>query len=80
MRDHWRPRPEWTAGARYVTWHLLPDVVPAMVGECHRALAGLPGLDPVPDEAEQLVLAVADGTVDVPDLAPRLAWGMGPGA
>ena len=32
------------------------------------------------DEAEQLVLAVADGTVDVPDLAPRLAWGIGPGA
>jgi death-on-curing protein len=31
------------------------------------------------DDAEQLVLAVAAGTLDVPALAPPLARGMGPG-
>ncbi len=31
------------------------------------------------DDAEQLVLAVAAGTLDVPALAPLLARGMGPG-
>lgn len=66
--DHWRARPEWTDGARYVTWHLLPAAAPAVVVDCHRALAELPGLDLVP--ARWLHLTVQGvgpaGSVDVP--------------
>lgn len=50
LRDHWWPRPGWWPGQIVLTWHLVfPDApdLHRLVGAYHRALDGLPGLNPV---------------------------------
>lgn len=50
--DHWWWRPGWAPGRRFYTWHLTFDGqsdVHRLAGTYRRALAGIPGLDPVPD-------------------------------
>ncbi len=51
--DHWWWRPGWSTGRRFLTWHLTFEQAP----EVHRlaatyrtALAGVPGLDLIPDQ------------------------------
>jgi len=52
MADHWWWRPGWSVGRRFYTWHLTFDGQPdvqRLVGAYRDALAGLPGLDLIPD-------------------------------
>lgn len=53
FRDHWWWRPGWKVGTRFYAWHITFDHAPdlhQLVDQYQRALAGLPGLDPVPRE------------------------------
>jgi 2'-5' RNA ligase len=52
MADHWWWRPGWSAGRRFLTWHLTFDDAPEvhrLAGDYRKALAEVPGLDLVPD-------------------------------
>jgi 2'-5' RNA ligase len=52
MRDHWWWRPGWKVGRRMYTWHFTFDGQPdlhRLVHEYQERLAGLPGLDPIPE-------------------------------
>ena len=52
MVNHWWWRPGWSAGRRYLTWHLTfaeAGDLHRLADEYRRALAGVPGLDLVPD-------------------------------
>ena len=52
MRDHWWWRPGWRVGRSFYTWHLTFADAPEVhrLTSAYRAqLAGLPGLDPIPD-------------------------------
>lgn len=49
--NHWWWRPGWRVGRRFYTWHLTFDGQHALhdlVDSYQQALAGIPGLDPVP--------------------------------
>jgi 2'-5' RNA ligase len=52
MADHWWWRPGWSSGRRFYTWHLTfqnASAVHRLAETYRRALAGLPGLDLIPD-------------------------------
>lgn len=52
MRDHWYWRPGWRVGRAFYTWHLTfthATDVHRLAGQYRAQLAGLPGLDPIPD-------------------------------
>ena len=53
MTDHWWWRPGWRRGRRFYTWHITfadqPDVC-RLIGAYRDALAGLSGLDLIPDQ------------------------------
>lgn len=52
MRNHWWWRPGWDVGRRFYTWHLTWDDQPDVhrfASAYRQALAGLPGLDLIPD-------------------------------
>ncbi|MFG3053484.1 2'-5' RNA ligase family protein [Kitasatospora sp. NPDC048239] len=52
MADHWWWRPGWAEGRRFYTWHLVfdgADDVHRLAADYRLALAGVPGLDLVPD-------------------------------
>ncbi|MFE7123900.1 2'-5' RNA ligase family protein [Streptomyces sp. NPDC057617] len=52
MRNHWWWRPGWSVGRRFYTWHLVFDGqqdVHRFAEQYRAALAGLGGLDPIPD-------------------------------
>ncbi|MEV5574763.1 2'-5' RNA ligase family protein [Spirillospora sp. NPDC052269] len=52
MTDHWWWRPGVRPGRRLLVWHVLLDDQPdarALVAQCQRLLAGLDGLDLVPE-------------------------------
>ena len=51
LRDHWWWRPGWKVGTRFYAWHITFDHAPELhqlAAQYQAALAGLPGLDPVP--------------------------------
>ena len=53
LRNHWWPRPGWRPGRIMLTWHLTFENAPELhehVAAYQRALAELPGLNPVPPE------------------------------
>ncbi|MFI5759268.1 2'-5' RNA ligase family protein [Streptomyces sp. NPDC051569] len=59
MRNHWWWRPGWRAGRRFYTWHLTfggQQDVQRFAQECRSALAGVGGLDAVPDRWLHLTL------------------------
>ncbi|MFI0722073.1 2'-5' RNA ligase family protein [Streptomyces sp. NPDC021224] len=68
MRNHWWWRPGWDVGRRFYTWHLTwegqPDVHRFAAGY-RRALAGLPGLDLIPDRWLHLTMQGVGFTDDV---------------
>jgi 2'-5' RNA ligase len=52
MADHWWWRPGWSAGRRFLTWHLTFDgqsEVHRLAADYRQVLADVPGLDLVPD-------------------------------
>ncbi|MFJ6621691.1 2'-5' RNA ligase family protein [Kitasatospora sp. NPDC091335] len=52
MANHWWWRPGWAEGRRFYTWHLTFDGardLHRLAADYRRALADVPGLDPVPD-------------------------------
>ncbi|WP_129768976.1 2'-5' RNA ligase family protein [Streptomyces sp. L-9-10] len=52
LRNHWWWRPGWATGRRFYTWHLVFDGqtdVHRFAGQYRSALAGVDGLDLIPD-------------------------------
>ncbi|MFE1959984.1 2'-5' RNA ligase family protein [Streptomyces sp. NPDC059479] len=52
MRNHWWWRPGWSVGRRFYAWHLVFDGqqdVHRFAQQYRAALAGVGGLDPIPD-------------------------------
>ncbi|HEX6452374.1 MAG TPA: 2'-5' RNA ligase family protein [Trebonia sp.] len=70
MSDHWRWRRGWRPGRRKYTWHVTfrdSPTVRKLAGQAQGFLAGLPGLDLVPDEWLHLTtqgIAFADEVTD----------------
>jgi 2'-5' RNA ligase len=52
ITDHWYSRPGWFPGRLFDTWHLVFDdpAIQELAARCRTAIAGLPGLHPVPNE------------------------------
>jgi 2'-5' RNA ligase len=74
LRDHWWPRAGWRPGRIALTWHLIFTGCAALAEHAaayQRALAGLPGLDPVPAEWLHLTVQAVGWADEVP--SPTLA-------
>jgi 2'-5' RNA ligase len=74
LRDHWWPRPGWRPGRIAVTWHLTFEDMAALAGHVaayQRALADLPGLNPVPARWLHLTVQAVGYSDEVP--APVVA-------
>lgn len=70
MADHWWWRPGWSAGCRFLTWHLTFDgqsEVHRLAADYRRTLADVPGLDLVPDQWLHLTMQGLGFAQDVPD-------------
>lgn len=68
MRNHWWWRPGWGTGRRFYTWHLTfdqPDVH-RYANHYRHVLAGLDGLDPIPDRWLHLTTQGIGFVEDVP--------------
>ncbi|WP_160147080.1 2'-5' RNA ligase family protein [Thermomonospora echinospora] len=69
MRDHWWWRPGARPGRRMLLWHLLVDDQPdvrALAGRFRERLAGVGGLDPVPDEWLHLTTQIVGFADEIP--------------
>jgi 2'-5' RNA ligase len=74
LRDHWWPRPGWRPGRIALTWHLIFPESAALaehIAAYQCAVAGLPGLDPVPAEWLHLTVQAVGWADEVP--APTVA-------
>ncbi|MFD5031975.1 2'-5' RNA ligase family protein [Streptomyces sp. NPDC058405] len=63
MRNHWWWRPGWSVGRRFYTWHLTfggQTDVHRFAGQYRAALAGVGGLDPIPDQWLHLTMQGID--------------------
>ncbi len=70
MADHWWWRPGWRLGARFLTWHLTFEDAPQVhrvAADYRRILAGVPGLDLVPDPWLHLTMQGLGFADDVAD-------------
>ncbi|TDD79920.1 2'-5' RNA ligase family protein [Actinomadura rubrisoli] len=70
MRDHWWWRPGWKVGRRMYTWHITFDgqaELHQLVHEYQARLAGLPGLDPIPEQWLHLTTQGLGFADEVPD-------------
>lgn len=68
LRNHWWPRPGWRPGRITYTWHLTFENAPELhrlTTEYQAALAGLPGLNPVPLEWLHLTLQAVGYADDI---------------
>jgi 2'-5' RNA ligase len=69
LRDHWWWRPGMRPGRRMLLWHLLVDDQPevrALAGRFRERLAGLGGLDPVPDEWLHMTTQIVGFADEIP--------------
>jgi 2'-5' RNA ligase len=70
MADHWRPRPHRRPGQRRYHWHMLfhdqPEVR-RLAAAAQRKLAGLPGLDLVPEQWLHLTTFAVGYADEVPE-------------
>jgi 2'-5' RNA ligase len=70
VRDHWWWRPGWRVGRRFYTWHLTfegQDTLHALVSSYQRHLAGVPGLDLVPQQWLHLTMQGVGFTDEIGD-------------
>lgn len=70
VANHWWWRPGWRPGRRMYTWHITFDGHPAVRGLAERTrqrLAGLPGLDLIPDKWLHLTTQGVGFTDEVTD-------------
>jgi len=69
IRDHWWWRPGMRPGRRMLLWHLLVDDQPQvreLAGRFRERLAGLSGLDPVPDEWLHITTQIVGFADEIP--------------
>lgn len=69
LRDHWWWRPGMRPGRRMLVWHLLVEDRPelrALAQEYRSRLAGMPGLDPVPDIWLHMTTQIAGFADEIP--------------
>ncbi|HEX2317301.1 MAG TPA: 2'-5' RNA ligase family protein [Thermomonospora sp.] len=69
MRSHWWWRPGMRPGRRMLLWHFLVDDQPEvrdLVRAYRDRLAGLPGLDPVPDEWLHMTVQIVGFADEIP--------------
>ncbi|MFE7529369.1 2'-5' RNA ligase family protein [Kitasatospora sp. NPDC057542] len=74
MADHWWWRPGWSPGTRWYTWHLTfdgADDVHRLAADYRHALAGVPGLDLVPDRWLHLTMQGLGSTAEVGEADAR---------
>ncbi|MEE1938173.1 2'-5' RNA ligase family protein [Streptomyces sp. TRM 70361] len=74
MADHWWWRPGWMPGRRFYTWHLTFRNAPEVhrLADAHRrGLAGVPGLDLVPDSWLHLTMQGLGFVDEVPERDAR---------
>ncbi|MFI6536652.1 2'-5' RNA ligase family protein [Nonomuraea sp. NPDC050547] len=70
MADHWWWRPGWSVGRRFYTWHLTfqhAGNVHQLAETYRRALAGLPGLNLIPDRWLHLTMQGIGFTDEIPE-------------